>query len=122
MIKKALLYFFILFYGFAGLMHFIQPDIYLEVIPDWLGNKVLFNYLAGAIEIGVAVLACFKKTRKTASYLTIVILLVFIISHIYFIQLGSCAGAICIPAWISWLRLIIVHPLLIWWAWKIRKW
>lgn len=118
--KKLLLYSFIGFYAFAGVMHFIQPDIYLEVIPDWLGNASLLNYIAGAVELSIAVMACFKLTRKLASYTTIAMLLAFVISHAYFIQIGSCAGDLCIPAWIGWIRLIIIHPLLILWAWKIK--
>ncbi len=118
---KLLLYSFIGFYAFAGIMHFIQPAIYLEVIPDWLGNKSIINYAAGAVEILVAGLAFFKLSRKMSSYLAIAMLLAFVISHVYFIQLGSCAGKFCIPEWVSWIRLIIIHPLLILWAWKIKN-
>ncbi len=119
--NRTLLYAFIAFYGFAGAMHFISPDTYLEVIPDWLGDKTVVNQLAGAVELAVALLAVFKKTRAIAGYLTIAMLLAFIISHVYFIQLGSCAGDFCIPAWIGYVRLIVIHPLLLYWAWKITR-
>lgn len=120
MINKLLLYCFIILYTIAGIMHFLQPAIYMEVIPDWLGNKSFINYTAGVLELVVAGLAFFKLTRKIASYLTIAMLTAFIISHAYFLQLGSCAGSFCIPAWIGWVRLIVIHPLLIWWAWNIK--
>lgn len=119
--RKLLLYSFIAFYAFAGIMHFIHPSVYMEVIPDWLGNKSLINYVAGFAELLVAGMACFKLTRDLASYIAIVMLLAFIISHVYFIQLGSCAGDLCIPEWIGWVRLIVIHPLLVWWAWNIKK-
>lgn len=119
--NKLLLYSFIVFYAFAGIMHFVTPDIYLEVIPDWLGNKELINYVAGAVEILIALLALFNKTRRIAGYLTIAMLIAFIISHVYFIQIGSCAGELCIPEWIGYFRLIVIHPLLIYWALKISK-
>lgn len=119
--RKLLLYSFIAFYAFAGIMHFIQPSVYIEVIPDWLGNKSLINYAAGFVELFVAGMACFKLTRELASYIAIAMLLAFIISHAYFIQLGSCAGDLCIPKWIGWVRLILIHPLLVWWAWNIKN-
>jgi len=119
--RNLLRYSFVVFYTVAGIMHFIQPDVYLEVIPDWMCYKSLINYTAGFVELLVAVMACFKLSQQLASYITIAMLLAFTISHIYFIQMGSCAGDFCIPEWIAWIRLIVIHPLLIWWAWKIRK-
>ncbi|WP_298950513.1 hypothetical protein [uncultured Nonlabens sp.] len=118
---KLSLYSFIVFYLVAGIMHFIQPDIYLEVIPDWLGNKLLINYIAGSTELIVAVFAMFFKTRKIAGHLTIAMLVAFIISHVYFLLNGSCAGDLCIPSWIGWSRLLVIHPILIYWAYKITK-
>jgi uncharacterized membrane protein len=119
--KKALLYSFIILYAIAGVLHFLIPEVYLEAIPDWLGNKMLVNYTAGIVEISVALLAFFSKTRKTAGIITMAMLLAFSISHVYFLQNGSCAGDFCIPSWIGWMRLLIVHPLLIFWAWKISR-
>jgi uncharacterized membrane protein len=119
--KKALLYSFIILYAIAGVLHFLIPEVYLEAIPDWLGNKMLVNYTAGIVEISVALLAFFSKTRKTAGIITMAMLLAFSISHVYFLQNGSCARDFCIPSWIGWMRLLIVHPLLIFWAWKISR-
>ncbi|WP_405376790.1 hypothetical protein [Nonlabens sp. Asnod3-A02] len=120
-IHKLSLFTFIAVYLIAGIMHFIKPDIYLEVIPDWLGNKSLINYIAGSAELIVASMAVFSKTRKMAGYLTIAMLLAFIISHVYFLLNGSCAGDLCIPSWIGWSRLLVIHPILIYWAYKITK-
>jgi uncharacterized membrane protein len=119
--KKALLYSFIALYAIAGILHFIMPETYLTAIPDWLGNKMMVNYAAGMVEISVALLAFYSKTRKIAGLLTIAMLLAFTISHVYFLQNGSCAGELCIPSWIGWMRLLIIHPLLIFWAWKISR-
>jgi len=119
--KKISLILFIIFYGFAGINHFIYPETYLEVIPGWLGDARLINSLAGAAEILTALLAIFSKTRMYAGYLAVVMLLAFIISHVYFIQIGHCAGDLCLDPWIGWVRLIVIHPLLIFWAYRIAK-
>lgn len=121
MLKKISIIVFVGFYAVAGINHFIHPEPYLKVIPEWLGNASLLNTLAGAVEILVALLALFIKTRKYAGYITIAMLLAFIISHVYFIQIGHCAGDICLDPWIGWVRLVVIHPLLIYWAYRISK-
>jgi uncharacterized membrane protein len=121
-IKKILsVQLFAAFYGFAGIMHFVIPSIYITVIPEGLGDPLLLNYAAGVVELAVAGMAVVYKTRKIAGYVTIAMLLAFVISHVYFIQLEGCAGDLCLPEWVGWLRLIIIHPLLIYWAWSITK-
>ena len=112
---------FVVFYLVAGLMHFIQPDFYIQVIPKYLGDSSLLNQAAGIAEIAIAIAAVFKTTRTLAGYGTIAMLLVFVVPHVYFIQLGSCAGDLCIPSWVAWLRLLVIHPLLLYWAYAISK-
>lgn len=121
-LKKILsVYLFSAFYGFAGIMHFVVPSIYVTVIPEELGDPLLLNYAAGIVELAVAGLAAVYKTRKLAGFTAIGMLVVFIISHLYFIQLEGCAGDICLPTWVGWFRLIVIHPLLIYWAWSITR-
>jgi uncharacterized membrane protein len=120
-VKSRSVRLFVIFYAVAGAMHFISPNIYLKVIPDWLGDKSIINYLSGAVEILVSFLALFNQTRKIAGYLAIAMLVGFTISHVYFIQIGSCAGELCIPKWIAWVRLVLIHPLLIYWAYSVSK-
>jgi uncharacterized membrane protein len=60
-------------------------------------------------------------TRKWAAYGIIAMLIAFIPSHIYFIQINSCAGQLCVPTWLGWARLLLIHPLLLFWAWSNRK-
>ena len=119
--SKLSLIVFVVFYLAAGLMHFIQPDFYIKVIPAYLGDASLLNLAAGIAEIAIAIAAVFKITRSMAGFGTIAMLLVFIIPHVYFIQMGSCAGDLCIPSWVAWLRLIVIHPLLLYWAYTITK-
>jgi len=119
--KKIFIILFVIFYGLAGVNHYLFPAIYLEVIPEWLGNPTLVNAVAGAVEILIAVLAIFSETRKIAGYGAIAMLLAFIISHVYFIQMGHCAGELCLAPWLGWVRLVVIHPLLIYWAYRVSR-
>lgn len=110
------------FYIIAGMNHFINPDSYYDLIPPYYEYPFLMNILSGAAEVLFGIGLVFKKTRKISAYGIIYMLIAFITSHVYFIQEGSCIeGALCVPEWMAWIRLIIIQPLLIYWAWSARK-
>lgn len=112
----------IMFYAFAGSYHFINPEFYYPLIPDYLPYPEFINYSSGFFEILLAIGIAIPKTRLLAVKAIIVLLVLFIPSHVYFITEGGCMSAsLCVPLWVAWVRLIIIHPLLILWAWSIRK-
>ena len=111
----------ILFYAFAGVNHFWHPEFYLPLIPDYLPEKGLINTLSGWLELLLALGMIFPFSRKIAVYGIIILLIAFIPSHVHFIQIGACtSGGFCTSLVVAWLRLLIVHPLLIWWVWWVR--
>jgi len=119
---KWLRIFLIGFYAFAGSYHFINPGFYSDLIPDYLAYYSFINYISGLSEIVLAIGVAIPKTRLLAVKGIIVLLVLFIPSHIYFIKIGSCVeSAFCVAPWISWVRLLIIHPVLILWAWAVRK-
>ncbi|MBP2831724.1 hypothetical protein J8281_05935 [Aquimarina sp. U1-2] len=121
-IKQISLYLLSAFYLIAGLNHFIHPEFYFPLIPKYLVHIELINYISGIAEIVLGVGVLFTHTRKISALLIIMMLLVFALSHMYFITMGSCvAGSLCVPEWVAWIRLLIIHPLLIWWVWWIRE-
>ena len=108
------------FYLFAGVNHFVNPSFYLPLIPESLPYPEAINILSGLIEIVLGVGSLIKRTRKMSAILIILMLVAFIPSHVYFIQIGSCVEAgLCVSPWIAWLRLLVIHPLLIFWAYKV---
>lgn len=121
--KKISLYLQSAFYIYAGANHFINPSFYYPLIPDYLEPLSGFiNGFSGGLEIGAGVLLLIPRKRNDAAKLIIGMLIAFIPSHVYFIQIGSCIeGGLCVPEWLGWVRLVIIHPLLIAWAWSVRK-
>ena len=120
-LKKVNLFLLSGFYVFAGINHFVDPEFYYGLIPDYLPFQEGINIVSGIAEIIVGIGVLFQKTRKWSSNLLIVMLLSFIPAHIYFLQIGSCIDSgLCVAEWISWVRLLVIHPLLIWWAWSVR--
>jgi uncharacterized membrane protein len=110
------------FYVIAGVNHFINPGFYYPLIPDYLLFHVLINAISGILEIILGLGLLWKSTRTYAAYFIIAMLIAFIPSHIYFITVGGCIeNGLCVPIWVAWLRLLVIHPLLIWWVWNNKK-
>ena len=111
-----------LFYLSAGINHIISPDFYIDLIPNYLPHPHIINLLSGLIEITLSLLLLSPKYIKIGAWGIIVLLIFFVPSHIYFIKIGSCVpNGLCVNPIIGWLRLIIVHPILILWAWNVGK-
>jgi uncharacterized membrane protein len=110
------------FYLLAGINHFLTPDFYLPLIPPFFSSPEFINWLAGVAELLLGVGVLYLPNRKRAAWGILVLLLCFIPSHVYFIQVGSCIPqGLCVPVWIGWMRLLLIHPLLIYWAVWVAK-
>lgn len=122
-LQQILFFILIAFYIFAGYNHFASPSFYLPIIPPYLSdwaNEI--NLLSGILEIILGILLIPKSTRPYAAKGIIILLILFIPSHIYFIQKGSFTlGAIEITPTLSWFRLLIGQPILMLWAWWASK-
>lgn len=121
-IKKVSRVLIVAFYILAGFNHFRDPGFYLPLIPDYFPYLEFINIAAGVIEILLGIGFAIQKPRKISAYLTITMLVAFIPSHWHFIELGGCVSdGLCVPDWVAWVRLIVIHPLLILWAYSNRK-
>jgi uncharacterized membrane protein len=80
------------------------------------------NLLAGVAEVVLGLGLHFKATRIWAAWGVIAMLIAFLPVHIYFIQVDSCIeNSICLPVWAGWVRLVIIHPLLLLWAYLYTR-
>jgi uncharacterized membrane protein len=109
----------IAFYLAAGINHFRMPEFYYPLIPGYLGNVQLLNILSGIAEIIAAIGLIVPATRKWAVYGIVAMLLAFLPTHIYMVTDADKIqfDGIHLPVWVAWIRLLIIHPILIGWAW-----
>ncbi|WP_291788246.1 hypothetical protein [Cecembia sp.] len=122
MIQKLLTYALGLFFIIAGINHFIQPGFYYPLIPDYLPWPKFINLASGVLEIFLGLGILLPSSRKVSAAGILVLMVLFIPSHVYFIQIGSCVeDGLCVPEWLAWVRLVLVHPLLILWALYVSK-
>ena len=110
------------FYFLAGLNHFRDPNFYIPLLPEYFTYPYFINALAGGIEVILAICLLSKNLREIASYAIIAMLVAFIPSHIHFINTSGCLdSSLCVPAWVAWIRLIVIHPILMLWAFWHRE-
>ena len=121
-LKRLGFFALIVFYLYAGLNHLVMPGFYWPLIPPIFKYAEFINISSGLLEIVLALLMAFPKSRRFAAIVIILMLAAYLPSHIYFIQIGSCIeGGLCVPPWLAWVRLIIIQPLLMYWAWSYRN-
>lgn len=108
-------------YIIAGINHFISPDIYIKLIPLYIPFRETANYTAGLAEILLGILLIPKSTRNIAAWGIILILITFILAHVYMIQMAPFyMGETLVTPFIAWIRLPL-QGLLIYWAWIYTK-
>jgi uncharacterized membrane protein len=113
-IKEIALYLLIGAYFLAGVNHFWHPKFYYKIIPPYLPSHYWINIIAGVAEIILATMMIFPQTREIGSYLIILMLIAFIPAHIYSFKVLPDNQALC------WIRLVVIHPILIAWAYWVR--
>ena len=117
-LKKVSLALLIIGYLAAGINHFRAPDFYIAIIPPWLPHAEMINVIAGCCEIGFAILLIFAKTREFAAWGIVFMLIAFLPVHIGMVRNAPFKqGQSMVSPLLAWLRLVVVQPLLIWWAW-----
>jgi uncharacterized membrane protein len=57
-----------------GINHFVMPDVYVRIIPDFISAKEEAVYISGVAEIIAALMTMFPRTRRTGGFLLIAVL------------------------------------------------
>ncbi|WP_069658703.1 DoxX family protein [Arcticibacter eurypsychrophilus] len=73
--KTFFLYLMVVLYVFAGVIHLILPEGYMDIMPAWLGWHFQFVIISGICEILFALLLIPIKSRPYAAWCIILLLL-----------------------------------------------
>lgn len=104
------------FMVFAGIVHFLNPTMFLPFIPESLPQEAI-NYLGGVVEILVGVGVFFQATRKLA--LLAILLLMWAFLPLHTIDIFKDTPAVGSHT-IAYIRLPLQF-VLIYWAWYNYK-
>lgn len=107
-----------LIYFAAGVYHFVNPKMYMRIMPSWIPFHLPLVYLSGAAEIIVAVLLLPESTRPLGAWLTIALLIAVFPANV---QMAVNLWQKQHPRlWIALAR-IPLQLVLIYWAWIYTK-
>lgn len=99
-------------YVVAGLMHFIKPGMYKQILPAYLpGHKILVT-LSGLAEIILGVALCFAATKDLAIYGIIGMLTFFLPVHFH--MLFNEKASMGLPRWMLIWRIPLQFALMYW--------
>ena len=73
-------------YTYVGVRHFIDPDFFLAIMPNYLTFHLEFVYLSGIAEVVLGLMLLSKKTRKTGAIGIIVLLMLVFPANIHLVQ------------------------------------
>ena len=105
------------FFLFTGLTHLFKPDDFIKIIPPFLPWPYALALLSGVAEIILAVGLLPLKTRRTAAWGVIALLIAVFPANIYMYMIRETSFP-NIPAWALLLRLPLQIALI---AWAMRK-
>ena len=73
-------------YTYVGVRHFIDPDFFLAIMPNYLTFHLEFVYLSGIAEVVLGLMLLSKKTRKTGAIGLIILLILVFPANIHLVQ------------------------------------
>ncbi len=101
----------------AGVIHFVNPKIYVSIMPKYLPWHLALVYISGFLEIlfGVGLLTGFSRV---AAWGLIALLVAVFPANLNMALHTELAPQI--PGVLLWVRLPL-QAVLIWWAWQFTK-
>ena len=84
--KLLTIYFMSISYTYVGVRHFIDPDFFLAIMPNYLTFHLEFVYLSGVAEVVLGLMLLSKKTRKTGAIGLIILLVLVFPANIHLVQ------------------------------------
>jgi len=124
-LKRPLLYVMGPLYVVAGVMHFVVPELYVQIVPPQLPWPLGLVYLSGLAEIAVGVGVLVPRTRRVAAWGLVLLLLAVFPANVYMatsgvVVEGGPAGFGDPSMAARWGRLPLQIPLLLWAWWYTR--
>ncbi|SDK62902.1 Uncharacterized membrane protein [Catalinimonas alkaloidigena] len=101
----------VLFVG-AGLNHFLQPALYLNIMPPYLPWHRFLVYLSGVFEVVLGVGVVLPASRRWAAWALILLLIAVFPANVYMAQHAALFPNV--PVWALWLRLPLQGVLIAW--------
>ena len=118
--KEYSLYIMAVLYILAGANHFVNPKLYLRIIPPYIPWHKAMNYISGAAEIFLGLLLLCPPLSTLAARGIIVLLIAIFPANVYHIT--SAKPGKGIPIWALYLRIPLQGVFILWAWWHTFPW
>ncbi|MFC7028213.1 hypothetical protein ACFQJ5_12530 [Halomicroarcula sp. GCM10025324] len=119
--KGPLLYVMGPLYVVAGLLHFVVPELYVQVVPPMFPAALALVYLSGLAEVAVGIGVLLRPTRRYAAWATIALLVAIFPANVYMATSGvvvdGVPGGGAPSEFVRWARLPLQGVLILWAYW-----
>lgn len=123
-LKRPLLYLMGSAYVVAGVLHFVVPELYVQIVPPVFPAALALVYLSGIAEIAVGIGLLIPRTRRHAAWATVALLVAIFPANVYMATHG--VGIEGLPGGgdpsgvVRWGRLPLQGVLILWALWYTR--
>ena len=114
MIRKISIIVLAVFFIVAGANHFVSPQTYLPLMPDYLPWHLGLIYLSGAAEMLGGIGICIPKWRRLAGWGLIALLVAVFPANVHMLVNHVPLGGKVVPEWVYWVRLPLQAVLIAW--------
>ncbi|HET6325628.1 MAG TPA: MauE/DoxX family redox-associated membrane protein [Planctomycetaceae bacterium] len=101
----------------AGILHFVNPEFYLKIMPPYIPLHLEMVYLSGVAEILLGAMLMFSDVQRLAAWGLILLLIAVFPANIYAYQHQDLLPA---PPLLHLLRLPLQGVLILWAYWYTR--
>lgn len=105
------------FFIAAGVLHFVRPEMYEAIVPDFLPAKRELVYASGVAEIAGGAGVLHPRTRRVASWFSIATLVAVFPANVY---MALRPDRYDVPEAALYARLPL-QALVIWWAYAAGR-
>jgi uncharacterized membrane protein len=122
-LKRPLLFVMGPLYVVAGVLHFVVPELYVQIVPPIFPAELALVYLSGIAEIAVGIGLLIPRTRQQAAWATVALLVAIFPANIYMATSGVVIdglGGGDPSALVRWGRLPLQAVLILWALWYTR--
>ena len=124
-LKRPLLFLMGAGYVVAGVMHFVAPKLYVQIVPPSLPRPELLVYLSGVAEVALGVGVLLRRTRRVAAWGIVALLVAVFPANLYMathdVVIEGAPEGIGDPSETArWARLPLQAVLVLWAWWYTR--
>jgi len=118
-VKIVTKYLLVAFFIFAGVRHFLDPDFYLNLMPDYLPAHAFLVYFTGVTEVMAGIMLAIPKLSRWGAWFIIAHLVAFFSVHFWMIQESERYVGDGITIELLWVRIVMQVVFIVWAYWYV---